>query len=64
MDQQSTHKPTTFKSIATGVYTRLSRLTFYSDSMARKSIDKLYPDHAAALKAADLIGDNFPKFGE
>eukprot|EP00957_Ditylum_brightwellii_P125135 9539234-Ditylum_brightwellii.AAC.1 len=48
----------------TGVYTRLSRLTSYSDSTAVKSIDKIYPDHAAALKAADLIGDKFPKLGE
>ena len=64
MDRQSTHRPTTFKSIATGVYTRLSRLTSYSKSMAEKSIDKLYPDHAAALKVADLVDNNFPKFGE
>eukprot|EP00957_Ditylum_brightwellii_P021314 1607394-Ditylum_brightwellii.AAC.1 len=64
MDQQSTHRPTTFKSIATGVYTRLSRLTSYSDSTAKKSIDELYPDHTAALKAADLVKDKFLKFGE
>ena len=64
MDQQSTHRPTTFKSIATGVYTRLSRLTSYSDSTAKMPIDKLYPDHAAALKSANLLDDNFPKFGE
>eukprot|EP00957_Ditylum_brightwellii_P091315 6953387-Ditylum_brightwellii.AAC.1 len=63
-DQQSTHRPITFKSIATGVYTRLSRLTSYSDSMAEKLIDKLYPDHAAALNVVNLIKDKFPKFGE
>eukprot|EP00957_Ditylum_brightwellii_P161178 12272349-Ditylum_brightwellii.AAC.1 len=61
VDQQSTHMPTTFKSIATGVYTRLSRLTSYSDSIAENSINELYPDHAAALKTADLVGDKFPK---
>eukprot|EP00957_Ditylum_brightwellii_P141980 10816510-Ditylum_brightwellii.AAC.1 len=64
MDQQSTHRPTTFKYIATGVYTRLSRLTSSSDSTAEKSVDKLYPDHTAALKAANLVKDKFPKFGE
>eukprot|EP00957_Ditylum_brightwellii_P046763 3548933-Ditylum_brightwellii.AAC.1 len=64
VDRQSTHRPTTFKSIVTGVYTRLSRLTSYSKSTVEKPIDKLYPDHAAALKAADLADDNFPKFGE
>eukprot|EP00957_Ditylum_brightwellii_P079463 6042908-Ditylum_brightwellii.AAC.1 len=64
VDQQSTHRPTTFKSITTGVYARLSRLTSYSESMAEMPIDKLYPDHAAALKSANLVEDNFPKFGE
>eukprot|EP00957_Ditylum_brightwellii_P086620 6590691-Ditylum_brightwellii.AAC.1 len=64
VDQQSTHRPTTCKSIATGFYTRLSRLTSYLDSTTEKSIDKLYPDHAAALKVADLVKDKFPKFGE
>eukprot|EP00957_Ditylum_brightwellii_P182163 13878894-Ditylum_brightwellii.AAC.1 len=43
VDQQSTHRPSTFKSIATGVYTRLSHLTSYSDSMASKSIDRPGP---------------------
>eukprot|EP00957_Ditylum_brightwellii_P021624 1630735-Ditylum_brightwellii.AAC.1 len=64
VDQQSAYRPMTFKSIATGVYTRLSRLTSYSDSTAEKSIDKLYPDHAVALKAADLVRDEFPKLRE
>eukprot|EP00957_Ditylum_brightwellii_P024906 1883383-Ditylum_brightwellii.AAC.1 len=64
VDQQSTHKPTTFKYTTTGVYTRLSRLTSYSDSTAKKLIDELYPDHAAALKVADLVKDKVPKFGE
>eukprot|EP00957_Ditylum_brightwellii_P131890 10057657-Ditylum_brightwellii.AAC.1 len=64
VDQQSTHRPNTFKSIVMGVYTILSRLTSYSDSMAEKSIDELYPDHAAALNAANLIKDKFPKFRE
>eukprot|EP00957_Ditylum_brightwellii_P097170 7400501-Ditylum_brightwellii.AAC.1 len=64
VDQQSTHRPSTFKSIATGVYTRLSQLTSYSDSTANKFIDKLYPDHAEALNAANLVNGKFPKFGE
>eukprot|EP00957_Ditylum_brightwellii_P043680 3311237-Ditylum_brightwellii.AAC.1 len=40
--QQSTHRPSTFKSIATGVYTQLSSLAPYSDSTASKSINQLY----------------------
>eukprot|EP00957_Ditylum_brightwellii_P011249 851024-Ditylum_brightwellii.AAC.1 len=64
VDQQSTHRSATFKPIATGVYTRLSRLTSSSKSTAEMPIDKLYPDHTAALKAVDLADDNFPKFGE
>eukprot|EP00957_Ditylum_brightwellii_P156358 11900920-Ditylum_brightwellii.AAC.1 len=64
MDQQSTHRPSIFKSIATGVYTRLSQLTSYSDSTAEKCIDKLYPDHTKALNAVNLMNGKFPKFGE
>eukprot|EP00957_Ditylum_brightwellii_P199772 15228832-Ditylum_brightwellii.AAC.1 len=64
VDQQSTHRPINFKSIATGVYTRLSRLTSYSESTAEKSIDEIYPEHAEALNAANLMKDKFPTFGE
>eukprot|EP00957_Ditylum_brightwellii_P202868 15332142-Ditylum_brightwellii.AAC.1 len=64
VDQQSAHRPTTFKSIATGVYTRLSQLTSYSKSTVGKSIDKLYPSHAKALNVANIVKDNFPTFGE
>eukprot|EP00957_Ditylum_brightwellii_P156368 11901539-Ditylum_brightwellii.AAC.1 len=64
VDQHNTHRPSTFKSVATDVYSRLSQLTSYSDSTAKKSIDKLYPDHAKALNAANLVNGRFPKFGE
>eukprot|EP00957_Ditylum_brightwellii_P174600 13294011-Ditylum_brightwellii.AAC.1 len=47
-----------------GVYTRLSRLTSHSDSTAGKLIDKLYPDHAIALNAANLMKDKLPTFEE
>eukprot|EP00957_Ditylum_brightwellii_P191442 14575664-Ditylum_brightwellii.AAC.1 len=39
-------------------------LTSYSDSMASKSINKLYPDHAAALNATNLVHGKFPKLRE
>eukprot|EP00957_Ditylum_brightwellii_P136367 10400218-Ditylum_brightwellii.AAC.1 len=64
IDQQSTHRPSTFKSIATGVYTRLSWLKSYSDSTANKSIDKLYPNLAEASNTVNLVNGRFPKFGE
>eukprot|EP00957_Ditylum_brightwellii_P131148 10002954-Ditylum_brightwellii.AAC.1 len=64
VDQQSTHRPLTIKSIAAWVYTGLSRLASYSDSMVSKSINKLYPDHAAALNTANLVNRKFPKLGE
>eukprot|EP00957_Ditylum_brightwellii_P142696 10872519-Ditylum_brightwellii.AAC.1 len=64
VDGQNTHRPLTFKSIAAGVYTQFSCLTSYSDSTVSKSIDKLYPDHAAVLNTAHLVNGKFPNFGE
>eukprot|EP00957_Ditylum_brightwellii_P178554 13600922-Ditylum_brightwellii.AAC.1 len=54
VDKASTHCPTTFKSIANEVFTRLARLTSNTATNQNLKIDKLYPDHAEAVFTADL----------
>ena len=54
MDRNSTHRPTTFKSVANGVFTQLARLTSRSVANGNTQINDVYPDHAEALFTADL----------
>eukprot|EP00957_Ditylum_brightwellii_P050243 3810345-Ditylum_brightwellii.AAC.1 len=54
VDRNSAHQPTTFKSIANGVFTWLARLTLRSVANGDAQIDDVYPDHAEALFTADL----------
>eukprot|EP00957_Ditylum_brightwellii_P183924 14009810-Ditylum_brightwellii.AAC.1 len=61
----STHRPTTFKSITSGVFTRLTRLTLNIAANEKAQIDELYPDHPKALFTADLDPPtDFPTFQE
>eukprot|EP00957_Ditylum_brightwellii_P137268 10465179-Ditylum_brightwellii.AAC.1 len=63
VDRNSTHRPTTFKSIANGVFTRLARLTLKNVANGQDKIDDIYPDHAEALFTADLaLPTDFPTF--
>eukprot|EP00957_Ditylum_brightwellii_P094715 7212809-Ditylum_brightwellii.AAC.1 len=65
VNRASTHRPTTFKSIANGVFTRLARLTSNIVANRNQQIDELYPDHAEALFIADLAPPmDFPSFQE
>eukprot|EP00957_Ditylum_brightwellii_P150726 11476349-Ditylum_brightwellii.AAC.1 len=65
VDKANTHRPTTFKSIANGVFTRLARLTSNTATNQNLQIDELYPDHAEALFTADLASPmDFPTFKE
>eukprot|EP00957_Ditylum_brightwellii_P170626 12987639-Ditylum_brightwellii.AAC.1 len=63
VDRKSTHRPTTFKSFASGVFTRLARLTSKIAANEKASIDKIYPDRAEALFTANLAPPtDFPTF--
>ena len=65
VDRNSTHRPTTFKSIANGVFTWLARLTLKNVANGNEKIDDIYPDHAEALFTADLAPPtDFPTFNE
>eukprot|EP00957_Ditylum_brightwellii_P039795 3013057-Ditylum_brightwellii.AAC.1 len=61
----SMHGPTTFKSIASAVFTKLERLTLNISANRKAQIDKIYPDHAKVLFTADLVPPtDFPIFQE
>eukprot|EP00957_Ditylum_brightwellii_P199741 15226635-Ditylum_brightwellii.AAC.1 len=60
VDCSSCHRPRTFKSIAPGVYLQLGRLTSKTMENEKKRLDKIYPEHAEALLAAELEPVDFP----
>lgn len=64
VEKGSTHRPCTFKSISSGVYTRLGRLTSNTPGNAKLQINKLYPLHTKALLTADLELVDFPTMGK
>eukprot|EP00957_Ditylum_brightwellii_P192542 14659667-Ditylum_brightwellii.AAC.1 len=64
VDKQSTHRPSTFRSITSRVFKRISQLTSKSESMKWVRIDKVFPGHAEALSKAGLGEQQFPTFGE
>eukprot|EP00957_Ditylum_brightwellii_P209415 15361674-Ditylum_brightwellii.AAC.1 len=54
VDRNSTRQPTTFKSIANGVFTWLARLASKIAANGNAQIDNVYLDHAKALFVANL----------
>eukprot|EP00957_Ditylum_brightwellii_P087694 6677604-Ditylum_brightwellii.AAC.1 len=59
----SIHCPTTFKSIANGVFTRIARLNPNTATNQNLQIDELYPDHAEALFTTNFAPPvDFPIF--
>ena len=54
LNQSSTHQNCTFRAITGGVIKRLAQLTSLTPENENKTIDELYPDHAQALKSANL----------
>eukprot|EP00957_Ditylum_brightwellii_P099147 7551541-Ditylum_brightwellii.AAC.1 len=65
VNRASTQRPTTFKSIASGVFTRLARPTSNIAANGKAKIHELYQDYAKALFMADLAPQTvFPTFQE
>ena len=64
LNEDSTHLPSTFRAIPAGVLNRLSSLTSKSKKLDHVRIDKIYPEHAEALKTAGIAPDEFPTFKE
>jgi len=64
LNSDSTHLPSVFRAIPSGVLSRLEKLTSKSKELDNITIDKIYPLHAEALKIAKLAPKKFPTFLE
>ena len=62
LNSNSTHFPSTFKAIPSGVLKRLGKLTSKNKKLENTKIDKIYPLHCQALKTAGLAPKEFPTF--
>ena len=62
--KESTHTPGTLRAIPSGVLNRLAKITSRKPSIHYESVDKIYPDHANALRKAGLAPPNFPTMGD
>jgi hypothetical protein len=54
LNKGSSHTPSCYSAISTGVFKRLAKLTSLTDSNKDKSLDELYPNHLKALRSACL----------
>ena len=59
----STHTPGTLGAIPSGVLNRLAKLTSINTSIHSKEVDKIYPEHANALRKAGLVPPISPTMG-
>ena len=64
LNKGSCHTSNCFKAILNGVFKRLSKLTSKTKSNLNLKLDKLYPDHAKALRTANLAPSSFPTMKE
>ena len=64
LNKGSCHTSNCFKAIPNGVLKRLSKLTTRSPSNLDSKLDNLYPDHAKALRTANLAPPSFPTMRE
>ena len=64
VSKESTHTPGTLHTIPLGVLNRLAKLTSRKTSIRSEGVDKIYPDHANALRKAGLTSPNFPATGD
>ena len=62
MNGDSTHMPSTFRAIPSGVLGRLNKLTSKSKRLDKTTVDKIYPHHAQALRIAKIAPETFPTF--
>ena len=64
LNSDSTHLPSTFRAIPSGVLNRLSSLTSASKRLENVTLDTIYPHHAKALTIAGIAPKTFPTFKE
>ena len=64
LNNDSTHLPSNFRAIPSGVLNQLSHLTSKSKALEDIKLDTIYPDHAKALQIAGIAPKIFPAFKE
>ena len=62
--KESTHTPGTLRAIPSGVLNRLAKLASRKTSLHSEGVEKVYPDHANALRKAGLAPPDFPTMGD
>ena len=62
--KESTHTPGTLRAIPSGVLNRLAKLASRKTSLHSEGVEKVYPDHANALRKAGLATPDFPIMGD
>ena len=62
--KESTHTPGTLRAIPSGVLNRLEKLTSQKPSLQSEGVDKVYPDHANALRKSGLTPPDFLTIGD
>ena len=62
--KESTHTPGNLRAIPSGVFKRLAKLTSRKPSLNSEGVEKVYPDHANALRKAGLAPPAFPIMGD
>ena len=62
--KESTHTPRTLRAIPSGFLNCFSKLTSRKPSLHSEEVDKVYPDHANALRKAGLAPPDLPTMGD
>ena len=62
--KESTRTPGTLYAIPSGVLSSLAKLVSRKPSTLSEGVDKIYPNHANALRKAGLAPSNFPTMGD
>ena len=62
--KKNTHTPGTLRAIPSGFLNHLAKLTSRKPSIHAEAVDKIFPDHANALRKAGLAPPNFPTMGD
>ena len=64
LNNGSAHTHACYKAIPQGVIGRLAKLTSHNDDTKDKKLNILYPEHAEALKKANLAPESYPTLEE
>ena len=61
--EERTHTPSTLRTIPLGVLNRLTKITPRKPSIHSEGVEKIYPNHANALRNTGPAPNDFPTMG-